>query len=181
MSRIFVLVGLLPAVFLPTVSAAQQAKKVPRIGFVNTEGSPQAPGPQFEAFRQGLRELGYIEGANIFIEARYPGKTRANRQPCNRTRAALKSISLSLVLDRRSAQRSKQPRRFLLCLSRPRIQSRPVLSTAWRGPVGISPGVTRLTRELAGKRLELLKEVLPDISRVGALVNETQTENDFRP
>jgi hypothetical protein len=43
-----------------TAAESQQAKKVPRIGFVNTEGSPQAPGPQFEAFRQGLRDLGYI-------------------------------------------------------------------------------------------------------------------------
>ena len=48
-------------------------------------------------------------------------------------------------------------------------------------PGGNITGVTRLTRELAGKRLELLKEVLPDTSRVGALVNETQTVNDFKP
>jgi ABC-type uncharacterized transport system substrate-binding protein len=48
-------------------------------------------------------------------------------------------------------------------------------------PGGNITGVTRLTRELAGKRLELLKEVLPDRLRVGALVNEAQTENDFKP
>ena len=49
---------------------AQQAKKVPRIGFVSGTAF-QTPGPDFEAFRQGLRDLGYFEGKNILVEYRY--------------------------------------------------------------------------------------------------------------
>src|SRR4029077_14425258 len=58
---------LLLAVFLPSVSAAQQPKKIPRIGFL----SPTSDDSRVEAFRQGLRELGYQEGQNIIIEYRW--------------------------------------------------------------------------------------------------------------
>ena len=50
---------------------AQQPKKVPRIGFVTASGDPNSPGPRVAAFRQGLRDLGYIEGKNILVEYRY--------------------------------------------------------------------------------------------------------------
>ena len=50
---------------------AQQPKKVPRIGYVSGSGDPKTPGPIVEAFRQGLRDLGYIEGKNILVEYRY--------------------------------------------------------------------------------------------------------------
>jgi putative tryptophan/tyrosine transport system substrate-binding protein len=50
---------------------AQQSKKVPRIGFVSSGGDANNPGPGVEAFRQGLRDLGYIEGKNIQVEYRY--------------------------------------------------------------------------------------------------------------
>ena len=49
---------------------AQQSAKVPRIGYVTAIGDPKTSGPQVEAFRQGLRDLGYIEGKNIVIEFR---------------------------------------------------------------------------------------------------------------
>src|SRR5258707_15506002 len=50
---------------------AQQTKKVPRIGYVSGSGDLKTPVPQIEAFRQGLRDLGYIEGKNILVEYRY--------------------------------------------------------------------------------------------------------------
>ena len=160
---------------------AQQPKRVPRIGFVNTEGSAQAPGPQFEAFRQGLRELGYIEGGNILIELRYP-QEKAERTAGLVTELVQLKVDL-LVLGAQPAIRA----------AKHATKSIPIVIVTTQNPVaagfvdslarpgGNITGVTRLTRELAGKRLELLKEVLPDISRVGALVSETQTENDFKP
>ena len=58
------------------LAEAQQAKKIPRIGYVSGTGDPNTPGHQVEAFRQGLRDLGYIEGKNILVEYRYiEGKT----------------------------------------------------------------------------------------------------------
>jgi len=50
---------------------AQQARKIPRIGFVSGRGDPNTPEPQFEACRQGLRDFGYVEGENILVEYRY--------------------------------------------------------------------------------------------------------------
>jgi putative ABC transport system substrate-binding protein len=50
---------------------AQQSGKIPRIGFLSASGESNTPGPQVEAFRQGLRDLGYVEGKNIVVEYRY--------------------------------------------------------------------------------------------------------------
>jgi putative ABC transport system substrate-binding protein len=50
---------------------AQQPKKVPRIGYLSTNGDPSNPPPFVEVFRQGLRDLGYVEGKNIQVEYRY--------------------------------------------------------------------------------------------------------------
>ena len=53
------------------IAEAQQPKKIPLIGYVSGSGDPKTPGPQVEGFRQGLRDLGYIEGNNILVEYRY--------------------------------------------------------------------------------------------------------------
>src|SRR4029077_14996590 len=68
-----IVVCLLATVFLLTLSQsnAQQPKKVPRIGFLAGSDDPNTPGPQVEAFRRGLQELGYVEVKNILVEYRY--------------------------------------------------------------------------------------------------------------
>src|SRR6478672_10071208 len=68
-NRILVLVCLLPAILLPTGSEAQQPAKIPRIGLL-IASSASSQEPRLRAFKQGLRELGYIEGQNITIEVR---------------------------------------------------------------------------------------------------------------
>lgn len=77
-SASFILICLLPAVFLPADSKAQH-RKIPRVGHVST-GSASAPGPLVDAFRQGLRELGYADGKNIVIDYRY-AEGKENRMP----------------------------------------------------------------------------------------------------
>jgi len=88
-ARILVLFCLLMTVLLVTgLAEGQQPKKVPRIGFLAVSGDPNTPGPFVEAFRQGLRDLGYIEGKNILVEYRYPeGEPEAYPKSCIRTRA----------------------------------------------------------------------------------------------
>ena len=58
------------------VAEAQQPKKIPRIGYVSVSGDAKNPGRFVEAFRQGLRDIGYIEGKNIAVEYRYPDHSR---------------------------------------------------------------------------------------------------------
>src|SRR5262249_60644844 len=66
---VLALCAVLFALSLP--AEAQQAKKVPRVGYLDGIGDASAPGPHIEAFQRGLRDLGYIEGKNILIEYRY--------------------------------------------------------------------------------------------------------------
>jgi putative ABC transport system substrate-binding protein len=67
--KIFVFVFSILILVSPHRAEAQPAK-VPRLGFVSATGDPNTPGPQVEGFRQGLRDLGYIEGKNIVVEYR---------------------------------------------------------------------------------------------------------------
>ena len=60
--------------------AQQTAKTMPRIGFISSTGAPGDPSPLFDAFRQGLRDLGYVDGKNILIERRY-AEGRLDRMP----------------------------------------------------------------------------------------------------
>ena len=167
------LVGIIALVFTfamgGAVAEAQQPTKIPRIGYVSPTGDPKTPGPAVEGFRQGLRDFGYIEGKNIVVEYRYvegkfdrnsslvaelvqlnvdvlvvpgPGGTRAAKQ-------ATKTIPIIMV-----SQEDPVAAGFIDSLAR---------------PGGNITGVARFTRELSGKRLELLTQVVPKISRVGVL------------
>jgi putative ABC transport system substrate-binding protein len=74
-------VSLITLIFLLFHSAeAQQLAKMPRIGLVYSSGTAENPSPLFDAFRQGLRDLGYVEGKNILLENRY-GEGRLDRMP----------------------------------------------------------------------------------------------------
>jgi hypothetical protein len=82
LGRLFVFSGVLVTVLLLTqsVTQAQQPTKIPRIGFLPSEGDASNPGTQIKAFQRALRHLGYIEGKNILVEYRY-GEGQAERIP----------------------------------------------------------------------------------------------------
>ena len=93
---------------------AQQAKKVPRIGYVSGTGNPSDPGANVEAFRQGLRDLGYVEGKNILVEYRYI-EGKADRVPSFVAELVQLKVDVFVSqLHQQSAQPSKRPRRFPL-------------------------------------------------------------------
>ena len=150
-------------------AGAQQPKKIPRIGFVAGIGNPNTPGLQVEALRQGLRELGYVEGNNILIEYRYV-EAKVDRIPT--LVAELMQLKIDVFLSghpvaiRAAKEATKSIPIVIVALGDPVVEG---LIDSLARPGGNITGVSRLTRDLRGKRLELLKEVVPRISRVGVL------------
>src|SRR5215472_3357352 len=148
---------------------AQQAKKVPRIGFLAVSGDPNTPGPFVEAFRQGLRDLGYIEGKNILVEYRYP-EGNLKRIPSLVSELVQLNVDVLVVVALPAIRAAKQSTKTIPIVMAATVD--PVatgLVDSLAHPGGNITGLTRLTRELSGKRLELVKEVVPGISRVGVL------------
>jgi len=162
---------LLTTVLLTTASLAdaQQPKKVPRIGFISGPGDPKTPGPLVEAFRQGLRDLGYIEGKNIQVEYRY---AEGNLKRIPGLVAELVELKVDVLVTGnlpavRAAKQATKTIPIVMVLSVDPVATGIVDSLA--RPGGNITGLSRLTRDLSGKRLEMLQEVVPRISRVGVL------------
>jgi len=150
-------------------SEAQQPGKIPRVGYVAAGGDPDNPGSLVEAFRQGLRELGYIEGKNILVEFRYGEGKRDHILSLVAELVQLRVdvlVVTSLTSIRAAKQATKTIPIVMVTVQDP-VDTGIVESLA--RPGGNITGVTTLARELSGKRLELLKEVVPGMSRAGVL------------
>jgi putative tryptophan/tyrosine transport system substrate-binding protein len=148
---------------------AQQPAKIPRIGYVRVVGVPSIPGPNVEAFRQGLKDLGYVEGKNIQIEFRY-GEGKPDRVP--NLVAELVQLKVDVLISGdapaiRIAKDATKTIPIVMVINQDPVATGLVDSLA--RPGGNITGISRLTRELSGKRLELLTEVVPQLSRVGIL------------
>jgi len=154
---------------------AQQPAKIPRIGYVSGTGDPKTPGFQVETFRQGLRELGYLEGKNIVIEYRY---TEGNQDRAPRLVAELIQLNVDILLTvtspaiRAAKQATKTIPIVMVTTSDPIATG---LIDSLARPGGNITGITRLTRDLNGKRLEILVEAVPGVSRVGVLFQADST------
>ena len=147
------------------LAEAQQPKKIPRIGFLSGSGGPA----MVEAFRQGLRDLGYIEQRNILVELRYV-EGQADRIPS--LVAELVQLKVDVLVSGtfpaiRAAKQATNTIPIVMVTAQNPVEAGLVDSLAHPG--GNITGVTRLTRDLSGKRLELLKEMIPKVLRVGAL------------
>jgi putative ABC transport system substrate-binding protein len=166
---------------------AQQPTKIPRIGYMSGLGSPETPGPRVEAFRQGLRELGHIEGKNILVEYRYlEGKDElAPSLVAELVQLKVDVLVLGGVLPAiRAAKQATKTIPIVMVTTQDPVGTGLIDSLA--RPAGNLTGLTTLQRELSGKRLEILNEAAPRISHVAVLVNEIQlgelpgTVNDFQ-
>ena len=152
------------------VAAAQQPKNVPRIGYLSGV-DPARESVRAEAFRLALRELGYIEGQNIAIEYRY-AEGKRDRYP--ELAAELVRLKVDIIVGPsgsapiRAAKNATQTIPIvMMSLAADPVEAGFVESLA--RPGGNVTGLTTLSRELGGKRLELLKEAVPKIVRVAVL------------
>ena len=164
---VLTLSAMLFALSLPV--EAQQPKRVPRIGYVRVVGIPSTSGPNVEAFRRGLRDLGYVEGENIVIEFRY-AEGKADRIPSLVAELVQLKVDVLVSGDDPTIRVAKQATKtipIVMLINQDPVATGLVDSLA--RPGGNITGISRLTRELSGKRLELLTEVVPGMARVGIL------------
>jgi putative tryptophan/tyrosine transport system substrate-binding protein len=170
----FVLGALLVALGVPI--NAQQAGKIPRIGYLGG-ASPSAVSERIEAFRQGLRELGYVEGKNIFVEWRYAeGKPdRLSELAAELARLKVDVIVTSGGSPTRSAKGATTTIPIVMAQDNDPIGNGFVASLA--RPGGNITGLSSLAPEISGKRLELLKEIVPRLSRLAVLGSSTNPGN----
>ena len=150
---------------------AQQPIKVPRIGFLATV-SPSTISSRVEAFRQGLRELGYVEGKNIVIEWRY-----AEGKPESEVAAELVDLKVDLIVTVGSpgtgaAKKATYTIPIVMAQDPDPVGNGYVASLA--RPGGNITGLSSVAPELSGKRLELLKETVPKLTRVAVLGTSTR-------
>jgi putative ABC transport system substrate-binding protein len=157
--------GLLAA---PFAVEAQQARKAPRIGYLSMFSSSN-PYPPSEAFLQGLHDLGWVEGKNIAIEWRF-AEGNARRLPELAAELVRLGVDLIFAETTPAVRAVKQATTTIPCVFSPiadPIGSGLVANLA--RPGGNITGITFMAPELGGKRLELLKQAAPGMTRVGIL------------
>jgi putative ABC transport system substrate-binding protein len=164
------LLFILGILFVPLAAEAQPARKVLRVGVLQP-GTP--PEPLVEAFRAGLRDLGYVEGRDIVLEFRW-AEGKLDRFP----ELAAELVGLRVdVIHTLSTPAAIAARRATTTI--------PIVFTGVGDPVGTGvvsslahpggnvTGVSIMATELSGKRLEILREMVPKVSRVAMLWNDT--------
>jgi len=150
------------------VIAEAQSAKVPRIGFLMTASS-SASFARLEAFRQGLRELGYVEGKSIVIDW---GSADGNADRSRERAAELVRLKTDVIItaganSTRAAKAATTTIPIVMAQDPDPVGNGFVASLAQPG--GNITGLSRLAPEISGKQLELLKETVPKLSRVGVL------------
>jgi len=160
----------------PLAAEAQQAGKVPRIAYIRAEAPPAA---DVEAFRQGLREHGYVEGKNIVVEYRWAD---GNDQRLRAIVADLIRVKVDLIVASapaaaRAAKEATTTIPIVMVLVADPVAFGFVASLA--RPGGNVTGFAFLLPELSGKRLQLLKDAIPRLSRVAVLWNAANPYKAF--
>jgi ABC-type uncharacterized transport system substrate-binding protein len=156
----------------------QQLEKTPRVGFLQRRIAPTGdnPDPLGDAFRQGLRELGYIEGKTIVIEQRYAAG-KIDIIPSLLAELIKSKVDLLVVASSPVIRATKQATTTIPVIMIAQVDP---VAAGWidslARPGGNLTGLTRLTRDLSAKRLEVLKEAMPGILRVGVLLDASSPE-----
>jgi putative ABC transport system substrate-binding protein len=168
---------LVTALFLSGVylAEAQQTPKIPRIAYLSGSGVNGAS-RAVEAFRHGLRDVGYLEGQNIIVEYRY-AEGKLDRIP--RLVTELVQLKPDVIVSSnfnalRAAKEATTTIPIIMVTTQDPVATGLVDSLA--RPGSNVTGITRLTTELGEKRLELLKEIVPIVARVGVLLSDNRTQ-----
>ena len=174
LALLLVVVGTLPG-------EAQQAASIPRIGFLSPSSLSEPRTTRYlQAFRQGLHELGYVEGQNIAIEVRW-AEGKSARLPGLASELVRLKVNVIVTYGDQAIRAAKQA-----------TETIPIVMAAVADPVatgfvaslarpgGNITGVSNMRLDLVGKQLELLKEVVPKISRVAILGNAATTDNTLQ-
>jgi putative tryptophan/tyrosine transport system substrate-binding protein len=177
MDRRAFVVGGVAALAVPSAADAEQ-HKTPQVGFL-LMGSPQGGlTSAFDAFRDGLRERGWIENENIAIEYRWAGES-PQRLP--ELAAELVRLKVAVIIGStpgvRAAQHAGTSIPIIMCIADDAVKQGFVTNLA--RPGGNITGMASFASELAGKRLELLREATPRVSRVALLWNPPGSGPDY--
>src|SRR5499425_1384938 len=154
------------------VALAQQPAKISRVGFLSATRFSAIPG-RVEAFRQGLRALGYVEGKNIVIEYR-SAEGKIERVPNLATELVRLKVDVIVTGGPQSTRAAKNATLtipIVMAFDDDPVGNGFVASLA--RPGGNITGLSTLAPEISGKRLELLKEIVPNLSRVAVLGTST--------
>src|SRR5262245_19457424 len=159
--------------------AQPQGRTAPRNGFLST-AALSSLSPRLDAFHQGLRELGYVEGKNIAIEYR-SAEGNINRFPELATELVRLRVDCIVTAGENPTRAAKQATSTI-----------PIIMTTVGGPAGLGfaarlarpggerPGLSSYSTDLAGKRLELLKETIPKLSRVAFFDDPRSVEGSLK-
>jgi len=181
MTKRIILLALCSMLFAPRSAVeAQQPAKIPRIGLLRPTRSDHAGSRTLiEAFRQGLRELGYVEGQNIRLEIRWAD---GNRDRLPQLAGELVRLKVDVIVSggNTATDAAKRASNTIpIVMTQVADPERDGFVASLARPGGNITGLTHMNTELAGKRLELLKESVPRTSRVAVLWNPANPSQAF--
>jgi putative ABC transport system substrate-binding protein len=158
----------------PLAAEAQQTRKIPRVGVLGGQSPTDSPAPPILALRQGLRELGYVEGQNIAIEWRW-AHGKLERFPDLAAELVKLKVDIIVAATVPGVQAAQKATRTIPIVMG--FVSDPVafgLVASLARPGGNTTGLGVPTPEISGKRLQLLRELVPTVGRVAVLSDPSQ-------
>jgi putative ABC transport system substrate-binding protein len=172
MDRRTFLGALAGGLFAAPLAARAQPRKVARIAFLTTTSPEDSPNPGVDGFRQGLRDLGYVEGRTITIEWRW-GRGKTEQFPEFAAEAVRLKVDV-IVAANTPAGRAAQMATETIPIVIPFMDDPAGFAASLAHPGGNITGLTSESVEIASKRLQLFKEVLPHLSRLAVVADATE-------
>ena len=158
----------------PLTVRAEQGGKIPTVGYLWHAGGPQEEVPYFGALLEGFANLGYVDGRNIKLEHRFPNETP---ERFRRMAAELVSLNVDVLMGGAVASsylREATTKIPIVFMFVPDPVGMKFVQSIGR-PGGNITGLSNFGRDVAGKRLQLLQEIVPGLSRVALLINSDQS------